>query len=282
MMNTIESRVITYVLRWRPLSAAAGAHPSAREGSGGDFRRHTTLLRYPDPRRIDLRVTLRDPMEEIHVRQFSQRAAIDLVALVDLSGSVGFGHRMQVIADFCAVMASSAHKVGDAFGVIGCGAHVREDVLIPPTRRRGLAQQVRAVLGAATPGGESSAGLIEGARRLPGKRCLVFLISDFLIPLGVAERILAALWRHDVVPVILCESSDEPQWPRSGLLQLRDLETGRQQLVVLRPSLVEAWQRARREHEVEMQRLFDRYGRTPLRLQSPLDLDRVTRYWAAR
>lgn len=278
----IESQVVPYVLRWRPRSAVAGAHLSGREGSGGDFRRHTTLLRHPDPRRIDLRQTFRDPTGEIHVRQFSQRASVKLLALVDLSGSMNFEARLQIVADFCKVMAVSARKVGDAFGLIGCGAHVRNDVFVAPTRRRGLPQQVHSVLAGAVPRGERSEGLIEGARRVPNERCLVFLISDFLIPQEVVERTLDVLWRHDVIPVMLCEPSMEPRWPRRGLVQLRDLETGRRRLVILRPAIADAWRKAQCEHDAALERLFNRHGRVPLRLFDRLNFDHLVRYWAAR
>lgn len=278
----MKLQVVPYVLRWRPRSAVAGAHLSAQEGSGGDFQRHTTLLRHPDPRRIDLPRTFLDPMEEIHVREVSQRAAVNLLALVDLSGSMNFAGRMRTVAEFCAVMAASAHKAGDWFGVIGADAHFREDVFIAPTRRRGLAQDVHALLLGAMPGGDSSAGLIQCARRVPHRRSVVFLISDFLFHHSLVEQTLALLWRHDVVPVMLCEQDAEPQWPRRGLMQLRDLETGRRRLVMLRPAIARDWHRARREHERALQRLFDLYGRTPLRLFERLDVNRLAQYWSAR
>jgi hypothetical protein len=278
----IEVRVVPYVLRWRPHSAVPGAHVSAREGSGGDFRRHTTLLRHPDPRRIDLRQTFRDPMADVHVRQFAQRSSVKLMTLVDLSGSMNFDARMQVAADFCKVMAASAHEAGDSFGLIGCDAHVRDDVYLAPSRRRGLAQRVHALLTGATAGGAVGNGLIEAARRVPNERCLVFLISDFLMPLDVVEAALALLWRHDVVPVRLCESTTEPPWPTRGVIQLRDLETGRLRLVVLRPAVIEAWRAAQREHDQRLEQLFNEHGRVPLRLFDRLDLDRLARYWAAR
>src|SRR6186713_2204091 len=102
----MDNRPVPYVLRWRPSTVTAGAHLSTRVGSGGDFRQYASLLRYPDPRRIDLRLTLRDPAGEIHVRQYSQRSAVNVIVLVDLSGSMSFagsGARIGVVADLCAV-----------------------------------------------------------------------------------------------------------------------------------------------------------------------------------
>ncbi len=69
----------------------AGAHRGTLAGSGGLFRDFVSLLDYPDPRRIDLRVSVRDPFEAIHVRRFEQNSAISVYVLVDVSASMGFG-----------------------------------------------------------------------------------------------------------------------------------------------------------------------------------------------
>jgi uncharacterized protein (DUF58 family) len=273
---------VPYILRWRPNTVAAGAHPSGREGSGGAFKQHASLLRHPDPRRIDLRVTLRDPAGDIHVRQFSQRSAVSLIALLDLTGSMGFDapeSRMRAVAGLCAVLAASAHKMGDRFGLIGCDARVREDVFVPATRRRGLDREVHALLMKQAPGGASAKGLIEGARRVPATRSLVFLMSDFLMPIALVERTLAALWRHDVIPLMFRERLELPAW---GLLQLRDLESGRRRLILLRPKVLKDWQQRQEEHDDTLRQVFARHGRTPLRVFDRMDWDALARYLTAR
>ena len=58
---------------WRSRGRHPGRHTSTQRGMGMEFRGHTTLLSYPDPRRIDIRQTIRDPMEQVHVRLFNQK-----------------------------------------------------------------------------------------------------------------------------------------------------------------------------------------------------------------
>ncbi|MBB2974067.1 DUF58 domain-containing protein [Mesorhizobium sp. RMAD-H1] len=269
---------VPYRLAWRPGSMRPGAHHGSGEGGSGAFRRHVPLLQHPDPRRIDFRRTFQDPMGEVHVRRFAPRSAITLIAFVDLSGSMGFeGHvrRMAVVAELCATLALSAHKTGDRFGLIGCDSSVRKDVFIAPAHRRGLEVEVFDLLARARPGGASVRGLAETAGWLPARRSLVFLISDFLFPVVELEGILDALWRHDIVPVLPRDSGEDEDVPAWGLVELRDLETGRRRLTVMRPALRDRWRRARQERFSQLDRLFGARGRLPVHLVDRFDPDEL-------
>lgn len=270
---------VPYRLGWRPGSVHSGAHRGSGEGGSGEFRRHVPLLQHPDPRRVDFRRTFQDPMGEVHVRQFAPRSAVALVALVDLSGSMGFeGHvrRMAVVAELCATLALSAYKMGDRFGLIGCDTSVREDILVAPTRRRGLEVEVFERLVHARPEGASVRGLAEAAYRLPTQRSLVFLISDFLFPAAQLEGVLDALWRHEIVPVLLRDAGEDEDLPAWGLVELQDLETGRRRLTVMRPALRDRWRNARKARFAALDRLFDERGHPPVHLVGRLDPDKLT------
>lgn len=272
---------LPYRLRWRPSGVLIGAHSGLGEGSGGEFRRHVPLLRHPDPRRIDLRMTFRDPLGELHVRQFAKRSEIAVVAIVDLSGSMGFEgrvRRMFAVAELCATLAASAYRMGDRFGLIGCDAAVRDDILIPATQRRGLEIEVFQRLVHAQPRGASVRGLLAAVDRLPARRSLVFLISDFLMPIAQINDALDALWRHDVVPVVVSDRGEEHDLPAWGLVELQDLETGRRRLAVMRPALREAWRRIGRARRAALDRLFERRGRAAFHLVDRLDADALTEY----
>ena len=59
---------------WRRKAACgAGLHRGAQGGLGMEFRGNVPLTDYPDARRIDLPQTLRDPMDQLHVRVFNQK-----------------------------------------------------------------------------------------------------------------------------------------------------------------------------------------------------------------
>lgn len=273
-----EHLALPYRLPWRPDGVLPGAHPGHGEGAEGEFRRHVSLLRHPDPRRIDLRASLRDPFGELHVRQFAPRRAVPVAALVDLSGSMRFGEAVAGrVAELCAVIALSAVRSGDSFALYGGDERLREEVSIPPSRRRGLEDEVYARLVTARPSGARMGGLVEAAAHLPTRRSLVFLISDFLAPADEIERLLAALWRHDVVPVVVRDGAVEEALPRWGLIEAGDLETGAARLIFMRPSLRERWIRQACERREALGRLFARHGLRPLDLKDAFDSDALAR-----
>ena len=80
-----------YHINWKSTGHHPGQHKSAQRGMGIEFAGHATLLDYPDPRRIDIRQTIRDPFEQIQVRIFNQRSATPVMIITDLSASMNFG-----------------------------------------------------------------------------------------------------------------------------------------------------------------------------------------------
>ena len=269
---------IHYRLRWRPESIFPGAHPGRGDGADGEFRRHVSLLRQPDPRRIDLRASLRDPTGELHVRQFAPRRAVAVVALVDLTASMRFGDAVsRRVSDLCALLALSAVRSGDSFALFGCDARLREDIGIPLARRRGMEEEVRHRLRSAAPTGSGPVGLFEAAERLPARRSLVFLVSDFLLAPADIERLLDALWRHDVVPVVVRDSVVEDALPRWGLIEVGDLETGASRLVFMRPGLRRRWRQEALARRRTLDALFARRGMRAFDLKDELDTDALAR-----
>ncbi|WP_363345546.1 VWA domain-containing protein [Methylocystis echinoides] len=235
----------------------AGAHVSSEVGGFGVFRDQTPFLRYPDARRIDLRATLRDPFGETHVRRFEQRSAIDVYAVVDLSASmsfVGAVDRFAVACDICAALAFSATRLGDRFGLIAGGDVVSARVFCPATRSRRAALRAVDKLREESPAGASVEGLKDAAKRLGAARKLVLLISDFRWSTRLTRSVFDLLALHDVLPVALVDSCelDPPRW---GLLELRDPETARRRLMVMRPALREKWidaEARRRDRLIEL------------------------------
>jgi uncharacterized protein (DUF58 family) len=214
-------------------------------------------LRYPDARRIDLRATLRDPFGETHVRRFEQRSAIDVYAVVDLSASmsfVGAVDRFAVACDICAALAFSATRLGDRFGLIAGGDVVSARVFCPATRSRRAALRAVDKLREESPAGASVEGLKDAAKRLGAARKLVLLISDFRWSTRLTRSVFDLLALHDVLQVALVDSCelDPPRW---GLLELRDPETARRRLMVMRPALREKWidaEARRRDRLIEL------------------------------
>ena len=74
-----------------------GSHPGSSFGSGQEFALHGRLFDHPDPRRIDLRASLRAVPPEWLVRVYLQRVAVPVQVLVDVSASMHFGLRRPLV-----------------------------------------------------------------------------------------------------------------------------------------------------------------------------------------
>jgi uncharacterized protein (DUF58 family) len=197
-------------LHYRIAGAVRGSFPGHHRSTSGDsgfeFRGHLPLADAPDARRLDLHASLRDPFGGWIVRVHSQRQSIPVTVIADLSASMGFEgvqRKLDVLGDFVESLAWSAWRTGDSFGFVGCDDSVRNELAVPQTRTRGagtlLARQLRAL----RPAGRSALGLLEAHHYLPRRRALVFLVSDFHLPLPDVDAVLASLSHHDLVPVVL-------------------------------------------------------------------------------
>ncbi len=273
-----------YKISWRARGSLPGHHRSLATGDAIEFRGHAPLLSYPDPRRLDLRASLRDPLEQLQVRVYRQRTSIPVYALADLSASMGYvGHarKLDVLADFTASLGYSTYRTGDSFGFVGGDAQVRRDLLQPLCRTKGAGAAVARRLRDFEPTGSSSTGLLAAASMIIGGPALVFLVSDFHFPLDLLRRLLDALARHRVVPVVLLDSAENEDLPAFGIVRVLDMETRRERTLLLRPRLRESLRATFRRHYDELHSLLLSYGTKPLLVRDRFDADAVTRYFYA-
>ena len=274
-----------YRLGWRSRGHLPGAHRATQSGAGFEFVGHRSLANGGDARRLDIRASLRDPFERWQVRVFSQRSAVPVVLVADLSASMaihGQQDKWATLTRFARTLAWSVSRNGDLFSFVGCDDAVRADLFIPPTQRRGAALELTTRLDAARPAGRSGAGgLLQAFQWLPQRRSLVFLLSDFHFPLAVAEQLLASLRMHDIVPVVLWDPVETCVPRGRGLLRLQDSESGRHRMVWLRPGLQERWRQTLGERRTALRRLCELRGRAALIIERAVDPDQITRYFHA-
>ena len=120
MHNPLDS--FSYHINWKSRGHHPGQHKSGQRGMGMEFAGHSNLLDYPDPRRIDIRQTIRDPLEQVHVRIFNQRSATPVMIMADLSSSMGYGlkkTKFEVSSEIAEVITNSVTAKSDALGFIG-------------------------------------------------------------------------------------------------------------------------------------------------------------------
>ena len=216
------------------------------------------------------------------VRRFNQRSQVPVYVLADLSASMAYrGHcrKLTVLADFVASLAFSARKTGDPFGFIGCGSEISEEWVLPLGRNLAGALELAGKLDEMLSGSADSRGLLEAGRYLSPRTSLVFLASDFYLPLPLIERVLTSLSRHHVVPLILRDSSEERAPDSFGLVRLRDIETGASRLLFVRPSLRARLERERASREDALHLLLMHRGLRPLVVEDSFRPDEVNSYF---
>ncbi|HEY4067292.1 MAG TPA: MxaS protein, partial [Burkholderiaceae bacterium] len=236
-----------------------GHHRSTRGNSGFEFRGHASLLDAPDPRRLDLHASLRDPFGDWRVRLYSQRQSLAVTVVADLSASMGFsGQRAKlgVLADLVESLAWSTWRTGDSFGFIGCDDAVRVDLLQPQSRLRGAGSELARRLRALHPAGRDARGLLAAPQHLGRRRALLFLVSDFHWPAELLAAVLDGLSGHELVPTVLWDPLEFGLSAARGLVQAIDPESGQQRLVWWRPALRARWQAAHAERREALLRVF--------------------------
>jgi uncharacterized protein (DUF58 family) len=277
-----EIKEFTYHIGWRNRGRHPGHHASTQRGMGMEFIGHTTLIAYPDPRRIDLRQTIRDPMEQVFVRLFNQKSATPVFVVCDLSGSMNFGAKERKIrkaAEIAESVAQSASRNGDPFGFIGFDDAVREDWISMPSFKSQRAIELAERLKEYHPGPVSGIGISEVWRFLPRERSLVFLISDFHMPHEQLEGSLANLLRHHIVPVVLWDADEYKNLPEFGITAVTDPETGAKRTLFLRKDYrnkIIASFEARRQ---AIYKLFMQFDMPPFYVEGNFDADGLTEYF---
>jgi uncharacterized protein (DUF58 family) len=125
----------------------------------------------------------------------------------------------------------------------------------------------------------SGAGLKDVSRFLPRERSLIFLISDFHMPMEELKNALSSLMQHHVVPIVLWDSSEYKNLPEFGIASVIDCETGQKRTLFLRKEMranIVASFEARR---AEIEALLMSFDMTPFFLEGVFDADALTEYF---
>jgi hypothetical protein len=262
---------------WRP-----GSHPATSLGAGQEFVSHMSLYDRPDPRRLDLRASLRDVRGDWLIRVNRQRAAVAVQVIVDVSASMAFGSsrpKLHIVADFVEALGQSAFRAGDALGMSAFDEQERMELFVPALMSRGSGSLMASLLKSFAARAKGAAGIEAAASRFAGRPGLVFLVSDFHWPLEHLERSLDLLSRASVVPMVVWDAVELHPPGHNGLMTLRDAESGSQRTLWMRPALRAKWREAVDERRSRLGQIFARRAIRPFHLQGEFDGESLSRYF---
>ena len=216
----------------------SGEYHSIFKGRGMEFEEVREYQPGDDIRIIDWNVTARYGYP--FVKKFTEERELTVMLLVDASSSGEFGtaQRMkgEIAAELCSVLAFSAIKNNDKVGMIIFTDKIEK--YIPPKKGSShVLRLIREVLYFKPEHQRTDINCaLEFLGRIIKRRCVVFLVSDFLSA-GYEKMLSIANKRHDVIAIKIVDPR-EIELPNVGFIELEDTETGEQILIDTRNTKV--------------------------------------------
>lgn len=225
----------------------AGEYQSVFKGRGMEFDEVREYAPGDEIRSIDWNVTAR--MGRPFVKRFVEERELTIMFLVDLSASGTFGSvtrtKNEVAAELCALLSFSAIKNNDKVGLIAFTDAV--EMYIPPKKGTShVLRLIRELLNFRPRAAKTDiCAALDYLGRVTHKRCVVFLVSDFLAS-GYEKPLRVLAKRHDLIA--LCVSDPrEMSLPAAGMIELEDAETGKRLVIDSGDSSVRLRYRAQAE-----------------------------------
>lgn len=209
----------------------SGEYHSVFKGRGMEFSEVREYQMGDDIRTIDWNVTAR--MGHPYVKVYEEERELTVMLLVDVSSSGNFGtyERMkgEIAIEICALLAFSAIKNNDKVGLMIFTDTIEK--FIPPKKGKSHVLRVLRELLYHQPQGTQTniAHALEYLNRVIKRRCVAFLVSDF-INTGYEKALQIANRRHDVVSITITDPR-ELELPDVGFIELEDAENGEVVLV---------------------------------------------------
>lgn len=205
----------------------SGEYHSAFKGRGISFSEVREYELGDEIRSIDWNVTAR--MNHPYVKVFEEERELAVMLMVDVSQSAMFGTQQQskydLIAEVSALLAYSAIRNNDKVGMILFSDKIEK--FIPPQKGSShILRIIRELLDVSPASPKTNiASALQYLNNVIKKRCVVFLLSDFITS-GYEPMLMITARRHDVVGIHVFDRR-ETEIPDIGLLQVQDAETGK-------------------------------------------------------
>ena len=203
-----------------------GEYHSVFKGRGMTFSEVREYQPGDDIRLIDWNVTARSGNPFIKV--FEEERELTVFLIVDISASGAFGSESQlkknIGAEIASVLGFSAIKNNDKVGLILFSNEVVK--YVPPKKGKSHVLRVIRELLYTKPNGNGSSikDALEFLMKVSKRRCVVFLLSDFLND-KFWNSIIIANRKHDLIGIKIYDPY-EINLPDIGMIKVEDPETG--------------------------------------------------------
>ena len=232
--SDILKRVRQIEIKTRGLSnnIFAGQYHSAFKGKGMSFSEVREYQYGDDVRDIDWNVTAR--YHKPYVKVFEEERELTVMLLIDGSNSLDFGTVKQMkkdmVTEIAATLAFSAIQNNDKIGVIFFSDRIEK--FIPPKKgRKHILYIIRELLDFKPESKRTDIKMaVEYLTNVIKKRCVTFMLSDFIDDNDYRNALTIANRKHDIVAIQVYDRR-LAELPDVGLMKVRDAETGHEQWI---------------------------------------------------
>lgn len=271
VQTPIDAQALLARMQWtsakRLNGLMQGDYRTLFKGAGMMLADLREYLPHDDIRHMDWNVTAR--MQTPYVREHEQDRDLTAWFLVDLSASIGFGSRgvskRTIMAEAVALLGHLLKRRGNRVGAVIDRADSQKNLDIIPALagKRHLLHVLHRLLNQPLHQSPTPTGLkrlLTGAQRVVGRRCTVFVISDFLTEPDWDKALKALASRHDVVAIRLVDPLEQ-RLPNMGMMTLRDVETNQQVFIDSGdPGFRRRFEQHAQAHETALLRTLSRAG----------------------
>jgi len=210
----------------------AGQYHSAFKGRGMAFSEVREYQYGDDVRDIDWNVTAR--FNRPYVKVFEEERELTVMLLIDVSRSLDFGTRRQMIRDMvteiAATVAFSAIQNNDKIGVVFFSDKI-EKYIPPKSGRRHILYIISELLEFKAESTHTDiAHALEFLTSVVKRRCTSFIISDFFTRDSFRQQLTIANSKHDVVAIQVYDVRSA-ELPDVGIVRVVDAELGYEQYI---------------------------------------------------
>ena len=232
--SDILKRVRQIEIKTRGLSnnIFAGQYHSAFKGKGMSFSEVREYQYGDDVRDIDWNVTARQ--NKPYIKVFEEERELTVMLLIDVSNSLDFGSVKQMkkdmVTEIAATLAFSAIQNNDKIGVIFFSDKIEK--FIPPKKgRKHILYIIRELLDFKPESKRTDIKMaVEYLTNVIKKRCVTFMLSDFIDDNDYRNALTIANRKHDIVAIQVYDRR-LAELPDVGLMKVRDAETGHEQWI---------------------------------------------------
>ena len=235
----------------------SGEYHSRFRGQGLEFAEVREYQPGDNHRDIDWNVTAR--MGQLFIKKFRETRELRVVFLVDVSASQNLGttsmFKRERIAEIVAGLSFSAVANHDLAGLI-LFSDIPEKYLPPRKGRNNALAILREVLYLQPKSHKTSlSAACAYALRMLKKRCILFIISDWL-DTGYESTLKILSKKHDTIAIQILDNC-ELELPDSGILRLKDPELGEEAWINSSdPRLRKAYKEMVEKQQAELTKFF--------------------------